>query len=107
MPGKENAPKTWLSDFFDKISFDKWVHIGMFAILVTAWCWALSKKETTKKKKLFILVAIIWFCYGIGMEFVQRHFVAFRSFEVADIIADGIGCVIGLLYAWKKFVQKN
>jgi VanZ family protein len=107
MPGKEFPSENWLSNLFDKIWFDKWVHIGMFTIMVAIWCWAASGKKTgsNNQKKLFITIALICFAYGIGMEFVQRHLVPYRSFEVADIIADGVGCAIGLIYSVKRYIK--
>ena len=40
--------------------------------------------------------------YGIAMEFVQKYFVPFRSFDLGDIIADGVGCLAGFFYSIKK-----
>jgi VanZ like family len=106
IPGKSFPSQNWLSALFEKIWFDKWVHITMFIIMVALWCWAASgkKKKSNSFKNLFILIAVIWFAYGIGMEFVQRYFIPNRSFDVKDIIADGVGCVIGLLYSIRRYV---
>ena len=41
--------------------------------------------------------------YGIAMEIVQKYFIPFRSFDIGDIIADAIGCVVGYLISIKKF----
>ena len=37
------------------------------------------------------------------MELVQKYFIPFRSFDLLDILADGIGCVAGYFYAIKRF----
>ncbi len=73
--------------------------------MVVLWCWAIKNKASLKTRlsQTFIIIALISFAYGICMELVQRDLVANRSFDVGDIIADGIGCVIGLLYSIKKF----
>ena len=60
-----------------------------------------------KLKMIFIVITIGWFAYGIGMEFVQKYLVANRSFDIGDIIADGVGCVAGLIYSWRRYIPKQ
>lgn len=71
----------------------------MFALMVSLWCLA------TRNKKLFGLIALVWFGYGIAMEFVQRYCVSNRSFDIWDIAADGAGCVLGL-YLVRRYIKK-
>ncbi len=80
----------------------------MFAIIVFLWCRAILKMnfDRRKLKKRFILLAIVWLAYGIGMEFVQKNFIPNRSFDVGDIIADGVGCVTGLIYSISRYIKK-
>ena len=40
------------------------------------------------------------------MEFVQKYFIPNRSFDVMDMIADGIGSVIGVIVAAKVYIKK-
>ena len=103
LPGSAFPKENWLG----KIWFDKWVHVGMFSIMVFLWCWAMLRIELdkTKLKKKFILIAIVWLAYGIGMEFVQKYFVINRSFDIGDILADGIGCAIGLIYSMSRYIK--
>ncbi len=103
IPGSAFPKENWLG----KIWFDKWVHIGMFVIMTFLWCWAILKREWVDFRKLkqsFFIIGVICFCYGVAMEFVQKYFIANRSFDAGDIIADGIGCVIGvvLILKWYK-----
>jgi VanZ family protein len=104
LPGSAFPKETWL----DKIWFDKWVHIGLFAIMVTLWCWAYSNKYLLKSKtrSLFILLALIWLVYGFVMELVQGQFIPNRDFELGDVGADAIGCFLGLLFSNQRFIKK-
>ena len=80
----------------------------MFAIMVFLWCWAFLRINLNKKKliKAFILIAVLWLSYGIGMEFVQKYLVVNRSFDSGDIIADGVGCLAGLIYSNWRLISK-
>ena len=93
LPGSSFPKEDWLS----KIWFDKWVHIGMFSIMVFLCCWAIMKMGKSNLKKLFLIAALLSLAYGIGMEFVQKYFIPNRSFDEGDIVADAVGCTIGFL----------
>jgi len=92
LPGSALPKESW----FDKIWLDKWIHVILFLIIVVLWCRYLSASEG-KKIRYFRQVAIYFFVYGIAMEIVQKYFIPNRSFDLKDILADGVGCSIGLL----------
>ena len=98
LPGSSFPTENWLN----KIWFDKWVHIGLFGMLVFLFCWGLQKKySATKLNKIFSTIALLALVYGIIMEFVQRYFIPNRSFDTGDIIADAAGCFTGWWLAVK------
>jgi len=103
IPGTAFPKENWLN----KIWFDKWVHIGMFAIMVALWCWASLRLNlnTEKLKRMFVVLVLVWLSYGIGMEFVQKYCVANRSFDAGDIIADGLGCLVGYIFSSKRYIK--
>ncbi len=84
---------------------DKVIHIGLFFLLTVLFSQPFKNAplEEMKKKRFFLLVALLVFFYGIIMEFVQKHFVANRSFEMADILVDGIGAAIGYFVSRRYF----
>jgi len=106
IPGTAFPQEDWL----DKIWFDKWVHIGMFGIMVTLWCMSWSSvKPATQIQKLktnFLMIAIACLAYGIIMEFVQKYFVPLRSFDFGDIVADAVGCAVGLVFSIRMYIKK-
>jgi VanZ family protein len=89
----------------DKIWLDKWIHVFLFMVLVILWTKAYSNKKNTQQgsRKIFIQIMVIGCLYGVLMEIVQKYFIPFRSFDLGDILADGIGCVAGYFYAIKRF----
>lgn len=96
---------------FDSIPlFDKWVHMGMFSILVFLFALAFQKRIQIRPFTL-PLIALLALAYGIAMEYVQRDWVANRSFDITDILADGAGCLIGWFLASvvlkKKFSKQQ
>jgi VanZ family protein len=101
LPGSALPKENW----FSKIWLDKWVHIGLFAIMVFLWCRVIINMEG-KKIQFFLQIAFYFFLYGIIMEFVQKYFIPNRSFDAGDILADGIGSGIGLFFSTKLY-KKN
>jgi len=104
LPGSSIPKEDWLG----KLWIDKWVHIGMFSIMVFLWCQAFFKKnsKTENLKTIFYGLTLICFAYGVGMEFVQKYFISNRSFEIGDIIADAAGCIVGLIFSRNRY-KKN
>ncbi len=105
LPGSKLPGEDWMG----KIWLDKWIHIGMFSIMVILWCRPMLLKgfENNKLKNIFLSWGIGWLMYGIGMEFIQKYFIPNRSFDAGDIVADAIGCTIGVLYSIRRYIKKN
>lgn len=102
LPGSSFPKEDWL----DKIWFDKWVHIGLFAAIVVTWCWGVFKNGSENPAKHFLQITLLAIIYGIAMEFVQKYLVVNRSFDMADIIADAVGAYVGYLFSRKVLVKK-
>ncbi len=95
------------SNWMTKIPlFDKWVHIFLFLILTYLFCLLFSRSRFPKSQlwNFYYLTGFLCFIYGIAMEIIQHFFIPFRSFDLGDILADGIG-VIGALFFF-GYIQK-
>ena len=77
----------------------------MFGILCFLFNRAYSKIILNRStlKKYFLAVTLAGIAYGTTMEFVQKYWIPNRSFELLDILADSIGCLLALLYCRRKF----
>lgn len=101
LPGSAFPKENW----FEKIWLDKWVHIGLFALLAFLWCGATTNG---RPKRVAPPIQIAFYCllYGIVMEFIQKYFIPNRSFDPGDIIADGIGSALGAFVATRWYIKK-
>ncbi len=93
------------SSFLSIPNFDKWVHMGIFALFVILWCWALSLKKNHTNLN-FIWVTLGGILLGYVMELVQKYLVPNRDYDLWDVVADGAGAIIGLLFSLKVFAKK-
>jgi VanZ family protein len=91
-------------DWYDKIQMDKWIHISLFFGLCFLFAYPLVKYGLKANVLLpwLLLITAVAVAYGVIIEFVQRDFIPNRSFDVWDILADTIGCVLAFTWAWKK-----
>jgi VanZ family protein len=104
LPGSDIPKVSWL----DKIYFfDKWVHVGVFALLVLLFCWPLYNSSLNKKQRLqyFIKITIAASIWGLTIEFIQKFFIPGRSFELLDWAADSLGALIAFWFCRKKFIK--
>jgi|SRR6478672_1415774 len=89
IPGSALPEQNWFAD----IQLDKWVHIGLFSVLVFLWASAFDL-GLPSNSWIVITIAIL---YGIAVEFVQKTWIPNRSFDLYDVVADAIGSVVGLI----------
>jgi len=101
MPGSAFPESSWLENI---PLFDKWVHIGMFAIMTFLMC-KMAEASGHFTKKIFIPIALSCFAYGVLMEFVQHYWIPYRSFDVWDMVADGAGAAVGLAVAMRCLIK--
>ncbi|MCU7548620.1 VanZ family protein [Chitinophagaceae bacterium LB-8] len=97
LPGAALPKADWMS----RIWFDKWVHIGIFIGLIYLWSRALGLVS----RKNLLMLTLIAITYGFLVEVIQERFVANRSFDWNDLLADFAGSMIGL-WIWLRSIKK-
>ena len=97
LPGSKIPPvETWLNDIY----FDKWVHTGLFAVLVFLFIHAVFRLQIpmAAKKNLATKIALASIVWALTTEFIQKFFIPGRSFDGYDVFADALGILIA--YTW-------
>lgn len=89
--------------FLEIISFDKFVHAGIFFVLIVLSLRNFSKNNTLKSTTKYYLLA---FCigYGIFLEILQSAIFIERSADIYDVIANSFGCVLAT-FSFNKLNQ--
>ncbi|TXH22833.1 MAG: VanZ family protein [Chitinophagaceae bacterium] len=77
--------------FLQHIYLDKWVHIIIFSSLVFLFCFRFQSLKS------HLMIVLVFSILGYIIEWIQKLFIPFRSFDTGDIYADIIGCILGLL----------
>lgn len=96
LPGSALPAAGWMG----AIQLDKWVHIGIFSVLCFLWSRALNLNKTFS----LMLLAVVAIIYGFGVEVVQDRLIVNRSFDLYDLMADGVGIALGLVAL--KYIKK-
>tara|TARA_B100001057_G_C22590931_1_gene848945 strand:+ start:245 stop:649 length:405 start_codon:yes stop_codon:yes gene_type:complete len=73
---------------------DKLIHLVLYFVFVQLW--ALNLKKINRKNKLVIL--LIGITYGIFIEFMQSAMNIGRVYEIDDMIANTLGCILGIIF---------
>ncbi|MDZ4664651.1 MAG: VanZ family protein [Bacteroidota bacterium] len=87
--------------FLELLSFDKWVHAGIFFVLCCLIFFSIVQRSHSKQK-IYLLLALA-ILYGCSLEVMQGTFFSNRSADWSDIIANTVGCIFGLVFYKKLF----
>ncbi|WP_107037370.1 VanZ family protein [Brumimicrobium mesophilum] len=86
-----------LNDFQIK-NVDKVAHFLMYTFLCLFWAIGLKRQFISVGIRRFALQISFFggLLIGVLLEFLQDYAVETRSFEIFDLIANGIGCIFGI-----------
>lgn len=84
---------------------DKIGHFGMYAVWAFLVFRAFFAGGSISQNKSMWFSFLILTLIGVTLEFGQDLLTDYRSYEVADMMANGLGALIGSLVGW--FFHKN
>ncbi len=87
--------------------FDKVGHFGMYAIWAFLIFMALCGYPLISQTKAFWISVLLGAITGVALEYGQYFMHQGRSFELADMIANAFGAVIGSVSGFLYFSRRN
>jgi glycopeptide antibiotics resistance protein len=82
------------------ISIDTLAHFIMYAFLAYAMCLGgLKKNLNLSKPTLYLIILLVGIIYGTSIELIQGFYIYQRFFDTADIFANTVGTIFGVLAA--------
>ncbi len=104
IPG-EDLPK--VDNWMIEISYDKLIHVGIFALLAFLFMQPVVKSTLSKKEKWhycikLALAAVVW---GYTIEVIQKFFIPGRSYDLMDWLSDSIGALVALIFCKLYFLR--
>lgn len=96
LPGRDLPQWRWA----DLLSLDKWVHAGLFAVLVVLLVVGLKRQYGTAwaRSRGLWTSAIACILYGVALELMQGLLMQGRTADPLDAAANTAGTLIGLVY---------
>ena len=88
--------------FLEMLSFDKWVHAGVFFVLtlLAVRGFRLQVRSGALKNRALVIALVLCISYGGVLEILQGTLFKERSADIYDFIANSFGCILAaLLYA--------
>lgn len=102
--------KNWPQQtIFQKLYFDKVVHITMYAVLSFLLLRSIFFYQKKQPPRFSIVVVTFICCAGMGIaiEFLQPLLTAFRKFEWLDMVANAAGAITGILLFRRLFLNRK
>ena len=92
------SPKPDFPEFDLFISLDKIGHLIIHVLLSMIWLsYFYVKKKGTLAMINVIIIVLACLTYGIVIEFYQQMFIASRQADLFDVLANGVGTLVGMM----------
>lgn len=95
IPGDKLPHESWMDDWM----IDKIVHAGLYSILLVLFL-------VESKGKKVVLGVLYGIFLGVSVEFLQQFVFYKRSFDTMDMIANSVGCGLGVLLFFQFLFKK-
>ena len=91
-------------DVLTLISFDKWVHAGVFFVLhvLLVRAFEAQHKHLVLARRSFLIAFVCCLLYGILLELFQDAFFVARTADILDVAANTFGSVMALFFKRAK-----
>ena len=78
---------------------DKIAHFVMYTLLSLFWAIGLKRQNISVglRRNAFKICVFGGFFFSLIIELMQEFLILTRHFEVLDLIANGIGCIFGIV----------
>lgn len=83
--------KFTFNSFFE---IDKLIHFILYFVFVLLWS-LIAEKAMSSLQKFWL--AVVSIAFGVAIELLQSAMALGRSYEINDIMANSVGCFIGIL----------
>ncbi|NBL65548.1 VanZ family protein [Flavobacterium sp. NST-5] len=84
---------------------DKIAHFVFYAVFASLW-FLYFKQSIKNQRKLFVIVFLFAFLFGLIIEICQDLFTETRHADIQDAIANTLGALFGLLIMITIFRKK-
>lgn len=88
---------------WELFSFDSFAHAFLFGVLTFLMIIGLTKQYTFIKLHHYAIRTSLFvsFIFGVFIELMQHFFIYGRQGDIMDVIANTIGCLLGIiLFKW-------
>ena len=88
-------------------SGDQLLHVVQYSILGFLMARAIFSLQPPRSKGVLLVVSIILSMLFAFSDEIHQFFVSGRTASVADVMADGIGALIGVLLCWRLILARR
>ena len=76
------------------LGIDKLLHLGIYTVLMVLFSFGIKGFKLTNEQRLLIISVILLMAAG---DEYHQHYIPGRSVSVYDLIANGMGIIVGFL----------
>ncbi|WP_345158725.1 VanZ family protein [Pontibacter saemangeumensis] len=88
---------------WELFSFDSFAHAFLFSVLTFLMIVGLAKQFTFPRLRHYTIRYSLFLStmFGISIELMQHYFIPGRQGDIIDVLANTIGCLLGIvLFKW-------
>lgn len=91
IPGQNLPAEPWM----EAVRLDKWVHFGIFAVLMVLVSFAIDGQYEEPKQRLYYTALAVAVAFGVFIEGYQHWMLTDRFADFYDVLANSFGAFTG------------